>query len=191
MADIVTTKPITAEDVTMREAQEQAAREIVHGEWSEENEMASFDHGAIGARLLTFLNLFVMQYKLGAVCQDNMTYVLEGTPDNIICMRIPDLSFIKAERAKELKGRKGHLYLAPDLAVEIVSSTEAPEDTAAKVADYLKHGTQQVWVVYPDQQQVIVHLPDGSTANYGASDQLVGGDLLPDFALAVSQLFEE
>lgn len=187
MVDRVTLKPITAEDVFAREEEEEVAREIINGEWAEDNEMASKGHGRIGGRLITFLSIYLMSHPVGEAYQDNTNYVLKGTRRKIEIMRVPDVSFVRAERVDH-DAPDDMYYLAPDLAVEIISSSERRRKIADKVKDYLTYGTRQVWVIYPDVQQVIVHHPDGETKTYGIQDSIEGGDLLPAFSVKVADI---
>jgi Uma2 family endonuclease len=188
MTDRIILKPITADDVERHELEEQVGREIINGEWAEENEMTGKLHGRIGLRLIMAITPFVTQHQLGEVYPDNVSYVLEGTKGNIITMRIPDLSFVAAHRVDDQD--PSYYYLAPDVAVEILSSSETPRDTQDKITDYLRFGTRHVWVVDPAARQIIVYLPDGTTAVYGAGDTLSGGDVLPGFELHVARIFE-
>ena len=187
MTDHITTKNITADDVAARGIHN-APQEIVNGEWIEKTEMAGQEHSLIGGNLFAALRQFVKQHRLGRGYGDNLNYVLEGTPGKIITQRIPDVSFVAVDRASE-RGEKGFYYLAPDLAVEIVSPSETKKDTVEKIADYLRFGTQQVWVIDPDTKQITVYFPNGSTQVY--HDTLLGGDVLPGFEVSIASLFEE
>jgi Uma2 family endonuclease len=185
MVERIIVKAITAADVEAWES-ENPQREIVNGEWGEELKLAGQRHNLIAVRLFRVLDSFVLQHDLGQVYVDGLNYVLEGTKGNIITMRIPDLSFVAANRAQI--DEDGYYYLAPDLAIEIVSPSEKQKSIDDKVADYLRFGTRQVWVFYPESQQVIVHLLDGTTKTYGKEDTLTGDDLLPGFELKVTEV---
>lgn len=185
MVERIITKAITAADVEAWES-ENPQREIVNGEWSEELKLAGQKHSLISKRIFRQLDKFIEERRLGEVYHDGLNYVLEGTKGHIITMRIPDLTFVAADRAQI--DEDGYYYLAPDLAIEIFSPSERQKSIDDKVADYLRFGTRQVWVFYPEAQQVIVHLPDGSTRAYGKEDTLTGGDLLPGFELKVAEI---
>lgn len=187
MVDHVITKAITAADVAEREAHEEAAREIIGGEWAEESEMAGQKHALLSKRILRILDNFVVEYKLGEVYGDGTTYVLEGTPERIITQRVPDVSFVSEARVD--RENTGLMYFAPDLAIEVLSPNERAGRTAGKVADYLRFGTQQVWVIDPEEQQVAVHTPDGRVKVYSIGDTLTSETLLPNFELKVSEVF--
>ena len=60
----------------------------------------------------------------------------------------------------------------------------------AKVADYLAAGTRLVWVVDQEAQRVIVYRSLFHPRTLSSEDQLEGEDVLPGFALKVSEIFE-
>lgn len=184
----VQTKAITAEEVAAFEAQG-IVREIVNGEWKEMPELPFKGHGYISWRISGFLFMFLQANPIGRGYADQTNYVLKGVPGSIEVMRIPDVSFVRAERVDP--DPHSYYYGAPDLAVEIISSSEKPHEIAEKLADYLTYGVQQVWLVYPESKQVAVHFPSGDPAFYGIEDTITGGDLLPGFQLPVRAIFEE
>jgi hypothetical protein len=78
MVDRITIRVITEKDVLFQEETEQSGREIVGGEWAENNEMAGQAHGLIGTNLILLLAPFVKMNQLGQVYPDNVNYVLEA-----------------------------------------------------------------------------------------------------------------
>ncbi len=186
MATFPAIKPITAADVAS--LKEEKTFEVVSGEWVE-RPMAGELHGAIAANLILSLGSFIKTHKLGRIYPADTTFVLKGTPDNIQTMRLPDVSFVSVGRTKEAD-RAGYYYQAPDLAIEVVSPSERTVETQSKVNDYLRTGTREVWVVYPETQQVIVYHPDGTAAIYNVEQTIPGGELLPGFSLAVADIFD-
>lgn len=179
--------PISFEMVKQREQQEGAAREIIAGEWAEENEMAGRLHNLITKRVVKKLDDFVEANHLGEVYGDNLTYILQGTRQNIITQRVPDISFVREERVDH--DNDGPLLIAPDIAIEVLSPTEREGETAGKIADYLRFGSQQVWVIDPEERSLAVHFPTGRVRVYQGEDVLPGGELLPGFELRIADLF--
>jgi Uma2 family endonuclease len=177
--------PITATAVALRDDKR---FEIVDGEWRE-IDMAGKLHGAIEANLVMLIGSFVKTNKLGRVYTGDTTYILDGTPDDIRVMRLPDVSFVATERIDNTDPH-GYHYLAPDLAVEIVSPSERISDVRAKLNDYLDAGTRQVWLVFPDTQQVTVHHPNGTSVTYNKDKSISGENVLPNFTLNVGEVFE-
>ena len=114
-------------------------------------------------------------------------YILARDPDTV---RGPDVSYVQAKRIPPSGVPEGFWDLAPDLAVEVVSSSETAEEVREKVRDFLRAGTPLVWTIYPRAREVIVHTPDGIARTYTTHDTLAFSDLLPGFACSVDELFE-
>jgi Uma2 family endonuclease len=113
-------------------------------------------------------------------------FVLDGEPGNIRLKRQPDVAFVSAAR---MQSSAGYIYGAPDLAIEVISPSERSTDIQKKLREYLRHGVKQVWNIYPEQAEIVVHLADGSARTYGLGDTISGGDLLPGLTLTVADVF--
>jgi Uma2 family endonuclease len=137
------------------------------------------------ARIVYFLNAFVIPNDLGYVTGADGGFKLGEKR-----ARFSDVAFVSKDRLPKLKGVK--FPLAPDLAVEVVSPDE---DIFKKAREYLYAGTMMVWAVYADEKVVYVMRSDSDgsirSAPYGVNDSLDGGDVLPGFALPVSDIFPE
>ena len=79
--------------------------------------------------------------------------------------------------------------LAPDLAVEVLSPSDRMADALAKIAMYLDAGVRLVWLVDPASQTVSIFRPDAIPTKLAADEILDGGEVLPDFAVAVVEIF--
>lgn len=101
-------------------------------------------------------------------------------------IRHPDVALLLATPVG-VAGRK--LSGSPDLAIEVVSPTENALDLHAKVHLYLQHGAQAVWVVWPDTQVVDIHQPNLPTRHVDADGVIAGEQPVPEFRLAVRELF--
>ncbi len=93
-------------------------------------------------------------------------------------------------RARGQAGRKGFFDGPPDLAVEVVSPGDTDEAVQMKVLDYLRAGTQAVWVISPRTRTVMVYTSFQAIRVLVEDDVLDGGEVVPGFTLAVAQLFE-
>ncbi len=86
------------------------------------------------------------------------------------------------------KVRQRVVYGAPDLIVEILSSSTRRKDMSIKLAKYTEAGVREYWMVDPDKKKVLVYLLEGDDLPviYGFQDQVsVGifdGELCVDFA---------
>lgn len=74
-------------------------------------------------------------------------------------MPSPDLFVVLRERMVDAARRSDWVHGAPDLVVEISSSTNRRLQSKADL--YLRHGAEQVWTVYPKRRVVLVSTEDG------------------------------
>lgn len=190
MAQDVTVSPIRRQDIEVMEARG-IRREIVDGQWVQVSEdgMAGELHGAIATNLIVALGTYVKTHRLGRVYPADTTYILSEDDQGVQLMRLPDVSFVAASRVKT-ENRQSYYQLAPDLAIEIISPSERAVDMRAKLRDYLRAGVRQVWQVYPDTQEVVVSLPDGTVQTYELGQVIPGADVLPGLELPVEDIFE-
>lgn len=82
--------------------------------------------------------------------------------------RIPDVSLLLKDRVNAAFGSTGLFQGAPDLTIEIVFS-DAATDLERKIELYLKHGSQAVWVAYPEHRTVYTY------NRLGQCQRLTGG----------------
>jgi len=106
-------------------------------------------------------------------------------------VRAPDVSYMSKERLPNGLPAKSFENRAPDLAIEIISPSEEPDEMAQKVAEYFGAGARQVWHLFPGIKQVIVYTSPFDTALYKPEDEIEAGDLLPGFSCRVDELFNQ
>ena len=99
---------------------------------------------------------------------------------------IPDLGVMFPGRLSP--GSTGWIQAAPELAIEVVSS-ESAERLEQKIALYLAHGSQSVWVVYPKQRVIRIFDATGQSRKFELSQTLTD-PVLPGFSAPVSSIFE-
>jgi Uma2 family endonuclease len=78
----------------------------------------------------------------------------------------------------------------PDLAVEILSPSDASVYVQQKVRDYLEAGVRLVWLLVPQSKTATVYRADGSGRLLRERDSLEGEDILPGFSFRLSDLYE-
>jgi Uma2 family endonuclease len=151
-------------------------------------------HNLTGKRLLSAFLQYEQTHQAGEVFYET-PFVLTFTPNWVTGSRVPDLMFVTSARMEQYRGdnpswEEMPLVLAPDLVVEIVSPTDRFADVLLKAERYLADGVKVVWLVDSESKVVLV-----LTANHAddktlmIDDTLDGGDLLPDFAIALRDLF--
>lgn len=109
-------------------------------------------------------------------------------PDTV---RAPDVAFVRKERLLAIGFPQTCFPGAPDLAVGVISPNDLYTDVDEKVAEWLQHSTQLVFVVNPRRQTVAVHRPGQPVRILGVGDDLSGEDVVPGSSLSVCELFEQ
>lgn len=146
---------------------------------------AGMEHGRLTARIGSLLRAFVHERGLGEVFGAETGFVLSEDPPTV---RAPDVAFVTADRLPPGDLPAGFGQGAPDLAVEVVSPSSTAADVRSKVVDYLDTGAREVWVVEPGTRTLEVYRWDGDLRMLRGSDEILGGDVLPGFALTVGEL---
>jgi Uma2 family endonuclease len=144
-----------------------------------------FAHGVIVLDIGAFVRVFVRQNDLGEVAVEVDHYL----PPDKFNTRRPDVEFISKVRLAAFDPSE-YVPLMPDLAVEVKSPSNTPDELRQKAAYYLQNGARMVWLVFPDIQTVFVYTVDNPAGNkFGIEDILDGGDVLPGFTLPVATIF--
>lgn len=155
--------------------------ELINGEIVEK--MPTEEHGIIvlwiGSRLLIFVDL----NKLGRVGVE----IRHRNPNDGYNDRLPDISFIADTTSPVV--RQGAMERFPDLAVEVKSPDDSYREMRDKADYYLANGVRLVWLVYPEKRIVEAYLGSGEIQILTAEDTLDGGDVLPGFSMAVTEIF--
>lgn len=140
----------------------------------------------LAAKLLILIGVFVLKHKLGRVTGEAGGYKIAGE------RYIPDVAYISYARQPELSS-EGFLSNPPDLAVEIISNPSnmmEQKRLRVKISNYLLEGVT-VWVINPDAEEVEIHRNNHPVEIIGKDGVLKGYDVLPNFELAVREIFEE
>jgi Uma2 family endonuclease len=159
--------------------------ELIDGELVERN------MGAESSRIAQLINqrtgAFADTHHLGLVWGPDCGYqIFSDDPDRV---RYPDGSFIASGRLPGDEPPRGHVRIAPDLALEVVSPNDLAWKVDEKVQDYLDAGVHLVWVVFPDTRAVFVYRADADVKRLTPQDHLSGEDILPGFSVPVAELF--
>lgn len=155
MADVSHPSPAErfTEDDLYRLPDDELRYEIVGGRLLAEPR-PGFRHGDVMAALTQALRAHVVRRRLGKVVAGDTGFILARNPDTV---RGPDVAFVSRERLGHGHDPARAFPGPPDLAVEIVSLHDRPDDLHAKVADYLAAGSRLVWVIDPQAREVHVH----------------------------------
>ena len=142
----------------------------------------------IANRLIRDMNFADADGSLGVTASETLFVLDAGRNLN----RRPDVAFVSRERwpvDRSIPRGKAAWDVVPDLAVEVVSSSNFADEIVDKVAEYFRAGTRLVWVLYPSQDLIYAYESPKSVRILAAGDDLDGGAVLPGFRMPVAALF--
>lgn len=140
----------------------------------------------IAAQIVQRIGNFAEEHDLGIPAgADGTVRLLKGL------VRSPDVAFFCWDK---LPGRmlpiKPIPDLTPDLAVEVLSEGNTPEEMDRKLRDYFLAGVRLVWIIDPRRRLAEVYTsPDAPAATLDEAQALDGGKVLPGFTLPLAELF--
>lgn len=173
----------TEADVIRVEATEDRPCELVGGVLVEKP--TGYEESMVVLNLATLLVPFVRKHRLGLVAgESGMMRLAPGL------IRIPDVSFVSRRRFPNGKPPRGPIAgLAPDLAVEVLSTSNTRREMSGKRGEYFAAGTVKVWFVDLKKRTLTVFRSPDHGKTYTVSQTVDGGELLPGFKLKVADLF--
>lgn len=101
--------------------------------------------------------------------------------------RRPDVCYLTSELSEQF-GNNATLPQSPPLIAEIASPTDYAEDLFAKVAEYLESGCVEVWLIFPENNRLLIITQAQTLAFYG-SDEVSTQKVLSGFRLSLGELF--
>jgi Uma2 family endonuclease len=135
--------------------------------------------------LSTLLENHAFEHDLGIVYGADAT--LRIRPGLV---RLPDVSFYSW---RHFPNRELHdtalLPLTPDLAVEVLSEGNTPQEMERKLREYFGSGCRLVWYADPKARSVRVYTVPETSVLLGEDDTLDGGEVVPGFRLRVGEWF--
>src|SRR5438034_148683 len=147
-------------------------------------EPPGYQHGRVTAELARQLGNHVTASRIGQVVVGDTGFKIASDPDTV---RGPDIAYIGEERVPA-PHTLGFPVLGPDLVVEVLSPSDRPGETLAKVGDWLEGGTRLVWVIDPERRLARVYRRDGRETSVTAEEALDGEDVLPGFCCPLASI---
>lgn len=176
----------TEQDVIEQSEHENLLYELVDGTLMEKT-MGLYE-SYVAIYLAELLGSYVRKHRLGIVLgADALMRLAPGL------IRIPDVSFVSWNRLPDRRvPREPVADLSPDLAVEIISKHNTRQEMERKLQDYFAAGVRLVWYVYHmPRREVRVYVGPQEFSVVREDEMLDGGDVLPGFQVALSDLFAE
>jgi Uma2 family endonuclease len=131
---------------------------------------------------------YVHTHKLGMVIQ-KVLFKIHATRD---LKRRPDIALVSRDRwpAGRLPPDREFWDLVPDLAIEVISPTNAATEVMEKIDEYFQAGVRLVWVIYPVQRKVHVYDSPHTSRVLSVENVLDGGVVVPGFEISVREMFD-
>jgi Uma2 family endonuclease len=137
-------------------------------------------HSEIRGRVEAMLWFYFRQNPIGKTLAETDCVVEGGT------VRRPDVSVFLLNNLKRLDMDVVPIPFAPDIAVEVLSPSEAAMDVNRKIREYLMAGAAEVWVLDHFNHEMFIHTASGIRV-LGEGETLQS-QLLPGFAAQVQDL---
>ena len=102
-----------------------------------------------------------------------------------------DLSFFRNERLPNLANAadRDQIRRPPDLAIEILSPGQTVGELSRKLRSAIRRGVKLGWLIHIGRREVHVFRPTGKPGILRVGDILDDADILPGFALPITELF--
>ncbi len=142
----------------------------------------SIEHGDISMNLISLLNSYVRENQLGRVYMPDTGF---RVGERVL---MPDIALLSNEHVPDDRSKASPV--PPDLAVEVVSQTDAWHRVEEKVFAYLEAGTQLVWVLKPLSKTVTVYRSEVDITLLTRNDTLTGENVVEGFSCQVAEFFE-
>jgi Uma2 family endonuclease len=120
------------------------------------------------------------------VSSNDTGLLVKRGPDTV---RGPDVMFFSETRTLEDLSIRFTTRL-PQLIVEVLSPNDKTNQVNLRVSQYLHRGVPLVWLVDPETRTVAVYLPGQIHQVFDETEELTGGEVLPEFQCPVAKLFE-
>ena len=144
--------------------------------------------GRVATLLVVALGHFVESQDLGRMACEVLFNLAP-----IKKQRRPDAAFVSYQRwAKTRPMIHANAWdVVPDLAVEVVSPTDAMIEVMEKVREYFQAGAQLVWLVLPSERLIHVFQSLTQIQVLTHADTLSGGAVVPGFQFPIASLFAD
>jgi Uma2 family endonuclease len=162
--------------------------ELVQGELVEVNPSAP-KHGRVSMNIGLSLEAWSVKADIGLVVGHEVAIRTESDPDTV---RGVDLCFISHTRLGGRTFPDDPVLPIPELCVEVRSPSNRWVDLLEKAVEYLKAGTEEVWLVdptpVPEARFVEAHRLDRDPVRFTTGQQITSPSL-PGFSAQVDDFF--
>jgi Uma2 family endonuclease len=128
------------------------------------------------------------KHKLGKILQSNTAFYLPDTS-----LKGPDAAFISNEKWNSLTNeqKRSFPYLVPDFVAEIRSQSDNLKELQNKMLKWVENGVKLAWLIDPNTKMTSVYNLEGHFEDIPFDSALTGYNVLPEFSVVLSDIFEE
>lgn len=174
-----TTTLLTAEQFAQLETAEDEHFELIEGELIPLSSPTPW-HAQICYRMERRVRDY-FEHQAGGIAFRDIDCVLSSN-----MVRRPDVAIFLAARAPLIDLKKIPVPFPPDIAVEVISPSELAISVNRKALDYLRAGSQEVWLLDPENGEIFVQRDSGITLLRGSD--VLASPLLPGFTVSAAEL---
>lgn len=142
-------------------------------------------HGVVCTNAAWILGSYIRRRRKGYACSNDTGIIWEWDPDTV---KGPDLVFYDKNQLFEELNPKWTEEI-PLVVIEVRSPNDRMSKINRRIAQYLTWGVPLVWLVDPDDQTVTIYRQDRPPEVLEADQELMGGDIVPDFRCPVADFF--
>lgn len=153
--------------------------EWVDGKLVEKNGM-TLKHGRIQAEVAAYWRNYKNNHELGGVVYTEAPCRTKKQ------VRRPDVAYLTPELLTQL-GEPQVLPQSFPLIAEIISPTDLAEDVFTKANEYLESGCQEVWLVLPESQWIVI-LTQQQRCLFTTGEEVSTQVILPGFRVSADLL---
>jgi len=147
-----------------------------------------FSHSQIIVNVGALLKNWCRQTGSGRVVGGEIGIVVAQEPATV---RGADVAYFSYERLPARLRPEGFSRVPPNLVVEILGKGHGWREMVEKTSEYLRMGVDRVWVIDSKSQRVHIFQAEAEPAVAGCGQMLRDEVVLPGFACAVDELFED
>lgn len=177
-------KPLTLEEF-LQLPETEPVSEYIDGQIIQKP-MPQGEHSTIQTELASTINIVLKPQKIArAYTELRCTFGGRSV--------VPDISVFLWERIpRQPNGRVQNVFpIAPDWTIEILSPEQSQTKVTKNISHCLKYQTKMGWLIDPDEESVLIYLPDRLVEIFDEKDQLLPAPSFANaFQLTVGELFD-
>ena len=148
--------------------------------------LASFRTSHLNLRIAVQLGQWAERDGTGLATESSGGFIL---PDSAVFA--PDAAWIRRDRLDAVPEEQQHQFLplCPDFVIELLSPSDVPSRTQAKMREYLDNGLRLGWLIDPFERRVHVYRPGVAVQVLDDPDGVDGTPVLPGFRLDLGRIW--